>query len=121
MAILCNSTLVTTSANLGLVENGAAVIDGGKIPWMGPETRLPDVHKPDRQRLDMGRRLAPPGLVDCRPHVICAGDRAREFEMRVNGVGAATAIRDAFHPAEVSCRMGSTPLHTRIFGGQFDA
>jgi imidazolonepropionase len=38
----------------------------------------------------------------------------------VAGLRADLAIWDADHPAELSYRIGATPLHTRIFGGRLD-
>ena len=68
----------------GLVPAGALVIDGGQIAWVGPADDLPGEHAGlDRQNLD--GRLITPGLIDCHTHLVFGGNRAREFEMRLNG------------------------------------
>ncbi len=80
--ILGNATLATMLTGYGLVERGAIVVKGDRIVWAGPEVDLPNAKS---ERLDLGGRLVTPGLIDCHTHVVFAGDRAREFEMRLNG------------------------------------
>jgi imidazolonepropionase len=58
------------------------VIEGERILWAGPEGAMPAM---PGERLDLGGRLVTPGLIDCHTHLVFAGDRAREFEMRLNG------------------------------------
>ncbi len=70
----------------GAIEDGAIAVTGGKIAWVGSREELPGppeslaraVH-----RLD-GRWLTP-GLIDCHTHLVYGGDRAREFEQRLEG------------------------------------
>ncbi|WP_193173103.1 imidazolonepropionase [Nisaea nitritireducens] len=87
MQILGNTTLATmlpdTSA-YGLVKSGAVALWDGKIAWAGPEAGLPDnfAHWP---REDLGGRLITPALVDCHTHIVFGGNRAREFELRLEG------------------------------------
>ncbi|WP_417676425.1 imidazolonepropionase [Roseibium sp.] len=71
-------------AAYGLIEHGALVIESGKIAWCGPAADLP----PGFSNLpaeDLGGRLVTPGLIDCHTHVVFGGNRAREFEMRLEG------------------------------------
>jgi imidazolonepropionase len=68
----------------GLVEQGAMLVDGAALAWVGAEADLPgglDV----RAEHDLDGRLVTPGLVDCHTHVVYGGDRAREFELRLQG------------------------------------
>ena len=67
---------------LGLIDDGALVIEDGRVAWIG-ETR----DAPGGQALDLAGRLVTPGLVDCHTHAIFAGDRANEFAMRAAGKG----------------------------------
>lgn len=76
--ILTNATLATMEGPL--IERGALVIEGGQIAWVG---RMQD--RPAGEAVDLGGRLVTPGLVDCHTHLVFAGDRAREFEMRLKG------------------------------------
>lgn len=85
--ILCNATLATMTGGYGLIDRAAVVIGGDRILWAGPEADLPRDLPPafGNDRLDIGGRLVTPGLVDCHTHLVFAGNRAREFEMRLNG------------------------------------
>lgn len=69
----------------GLVDNGALAIGGdGRIAWCGPAAELPAVFSAWPSR-DLGGRLVTPGLIDCHTHIVHGGNRAREFEMRLEG------------------------------------
>ena len=71
-------------APYGLMAEGAIAISGGVIDWVGPLGELPDAYR-GCERLDVQGRLITPALIDCHTHVVFAGDRAREFEMRLEG------------------------------------
>ncbi|MDG1116004.1 MAG: imidazolonepropionase [Flavimaricola sp.] len=68
----------------GLVPDAALVIDGDRIVWIGPRDDLPADRAglPDRS---LGGRLVTPALIDCHTHLVHGGNRAAEFEMRLNG------------------------------------
>ncbi len=78
------ATMADESGGYGLIERGALVIEDGRIVWVGAEADLPAKHA-GAARLDLGGRLVTPGLVDCHTHIVFGGDRAREFEMRLEG------------------------------------
>ncbi|WP_241699791.1 imidazolonepropionase [Tabrizicola fusiformis] len=85
MAILLhNATLAPMVNGYGLTEDGAVAILDGRIAWVGRMCNLPEtlVSLP---RHDCGGRLLTPGLIDCHSHIVFGGDRAVEFEMRLNG------------------------------------
>jgi imidazolonepropionase len=84
--ILHNATLATIGADgsYGLVPQGAVVLEDDRIAWAGPESELPRAHA-DARRSDLEGRLVTPGLTDCHTHIVHGGDRAREFEMRLEG------------------------------------
>ena len=72
---------------LGLVEDAAIAIDGGRISWIGPERRL---RKEVRVRSGARRRSFPggialPGFVDAHTHVLFAGSRESEIGRKVRG------------------------------------
>lgn len=75
--ILTNAVLAMES---GVIAPGAVVIDGAQIVWAGPMAECPP-----GEAIDLGGRLVTPGLIDCHTHLVFAGDRAREFEMRLQG------------------------------------
>ena len=56
----------------------------GLIAGMGPTAKL-DPTVPVRAELDGEGALLTPGLIDCHTHLVHAGDRSREFEMRLSG------------------------------------
>jgi imidazolonepropionase len=84
--LFTNARIVTLAAEAGygLIEAGALVTEGETIAWVGPEADLPARYAGD-ERQDCGGRLMTPGLVDCHTHLVFGGDRAAEFEMRLEG------------------------------------
>lgn len=71
---------------------GAIVIEGGKIAWVGHVSELPDRWN-QAPRHDVSGRLITPALIDCHTHLVHAGNRAREFEMRLEGASYADIAR----------------------------
>ena len=82
--LLTNATLATMVQGYGLIEGGAVVIEGEMIAFAGPMAALPAVYGALAPQ-DMDGRLVTPGLIDCHTHIVFAGDRAAEFELRLNG------------------------------------
>jgi len=72
------------SGGYDLIEDGAMVIGDGRIDWVGEVGKLPEEYA-DLPYQDLGGRLVTPGLIDCHTHIVFGGDRAREFEMRLEG------------------------------------
>ncbi|STX11588.1 Imidazolonepropionase [Klebsiella pneumoniae] len=70
-----------------LLDDGAMLTDGAVLLWVGNRAELPDL--PVAQRMDLQGRVVTPGLVDCHSHAVFGGDRAREFEIRLNGASYA--------------------------------
>ena len=78
------ATLAPTLPGLGIIEPGAIAAQNGRIIWVGPMSELPaDIHP--RETIDLEGRWVTPGLIDCHTHLVYGGDRAREFEMRLDG------------------------------------
>jgi len=69
---------------LGIITDGAVLIRSGKIVETGPSADLRQRY-PDEESFDAGGRVVMPGFVDPHTHAIWAGDRAAEFEMRLEG------------------------------------
>lgn len=78
------ATMVPGSTPYGLVEDAALVINCDAIAWLGASADLPEEHQGYPSE-DLEGRLVTPGLIDCHTHVVFGGDRAREFEMRLEG------------------------------------
>ncbi len=70
--------------HLGIIPDGAILIHDGLIVATGPTNELRRRY-PDEEMLDAGGRVVMPGFVDPHTHLIWAGDRAAEFEMRLEG------------------------------------
>ena len=68
----------------GMIEPGAIASRDGRIAWIGPMTNLPAGVDAD-DTVDLDGRWVTPGLIDCHTHLVYAGDRAAEFELRLNG------------------------------------
>lgn len=70
----------------GLLDDAAIVVDGAHIAWVGPDREVPREWRELSQFTHEGDgTLATPGLIDCHTHLVYGGDRADEFEMRLNG------------------------------------
>jgi len=66
----------------GLIPSGSIAVEGERIVWVGGDLP-PDYADWPCEALD--GRLVTPALIDCHTHLVFGGDRAREFEMRLNG------------------------------------
>ena len=55
----------------------------GRIVWVGPAGEMPAFDS--RERIDLDGRWVTPGLIDCHTHLVYAGNRAHEFELRLAG------------------------------------
>ncbi len=82
--LLTNATLATMVQGYGLIEGAAVVVDGETIAYAGRLADLPNSYKSLTPQ-DLAGRLVTPALIDCHTHIVFAGDRAAEFEMRLNG------------------------------------
>src|SRR5690606_12785780 len=81
--VLTNAAVATMSpgAPYGLIPDAAIAVRGGRIAAVGPAAEV----AADLPVRDLGGRLVTPALVDCHTHVVFGGNRAREFEMRLEG------------------------------------
>ncbi len=70
------------SGGYGLIPSGTIALDGASIAHVGSD--LPGVYRGWPQE-DLKGRLVTPALIDCHTHLVFGGNRAREFEMRLNG------------------------------------
>ncbi|MEM6616273.1 MAG: imidazolonepropionase [Pseudomonadota bacterium] len=78
------ATMAEDADGIGLIEDAALAIEGEKIAWVGPADQIPDAYRYPNAH-DLTGRLITPGLIDCHTHVVFGGNRAREFEMRLEG------------------------------------
>jgi imidazolonepropionase len=68
----------------GWIEKGALRVEGDRIAWVGPEAQLPASTAPAVEH-DVQGALVTPGLIDAHTHLVYGGDRAAEFELRLQG------------------------------------
>jgi imidazolonepropionase len=74
----------------GIIANAAIGIKDKKIAWIGRLEQLPDLPEKLTEYVYNGDgMLATPGLIDCHTHLVYAGDRAAEFEQRLQGASYA--------------------------------
>ncbi|WP_297899278.1 imidazolonepropionase [Metallibacterium sp.] len=72
----------------GLIEDGAIAWREGRIAWLGSTAELPRAFDALRATaLDAHGALLTPGLIDAHTHLVFAGERAHEFEQRLEGIG----------------------------------
>ncbi len=77
------ATLAPGRHGLGIVERGAVAAKNGRIAFAGPMAELPTGWDAI-ERVTLDGRWITPGLVDCHTHLVYAGDRSREFELRLS-------------------------------------
>ncbi|MEM9577686.1 MAG: imidazolonepropionase [Pseudomonadota bacterium] len=68
----------------GLVEDAAIAVENGQISWVGRLQDCPD-DIANLPKHDCEGRLVTPALIDCHTHIVHGGNRAQEFEMRLEG------------------------------------
>jgi imidazolonepropionase len=84
----CRAATLQADAALpyGLIEDAALVVERESIAWVGPRADVPaDLLARCTAQHDAGGALITPGLIDCHTHLVYGGDRAHEFELRLNG------------------------------------
>ena len=70
----------------GWIEHGALLVDGAALQWVGAEADLSAVLASHiTAEHDLGGAVVTPGLIDCHTHLVYGGQRAREFELRLQG------------------------------------
>jgi imidazolonepropionase len=71
------------SGRLGIIEDGAVLIEDGFIQWLGVSKDVPN--QTFDKVLQLSGKTVTPGLIDAHTHIIFAGDRAVEYTMRAAG------------------------------------
>jgi imidazolonepropionase len=69
----------------GLIADGAIVLEGDTIAWVGPDAGLPPVAA-SAEVIDVSGKVVLPGFVDSHTHLLFAGDRVDEFAQRLGGL-----------------------------------
>ena len=84
--LVCKNARIWTGESAGrgavqLIDNGAVAASEGRIVYVGPAEAAPEAAR----TIDVDGRLVTPGLVDCHTHIVFAGNRAGEWQMRLEG------------------------------------
>jgi len=87
--LFINATIacLDSESGYGLREHGALLVDADKVAWVG--AMQDQSAASDAEVFDCAGRLLTPGLIDCHSHLVYGGDRADEFEKRLEGVSYA--------------------------------
>ncbi|MBT8433047.1 MAG: imidazolonepropionase [Gammaproteobacteria bacterium] len=87
--LFTNATLacIDGDAGYGLRDRCSLLVEDDRIAWLGPMAERPTA--PDAEIVDCQQRLLTPGLIDCHTHLVYGGDRADEFERRLEGASYA--------------------------------
>ena len=113
----------------GLIEDAALVANNGLLQWVGPRKELPSyLLTNNSQTIDAKGALVTPGLIDCHTHLVYGGNRAGEFEQRLNGKsyediaraggGIASTVKATRAATELGLENQSSPrLHALLAEG----
>lgn len=82
------ATMCEGASGFGIIDNAALAISEDTIAWLGPAADLPAQSATETRSL--GGRWITPALIDCHTHLIFGGDRAAEYEQRLQGVSYET-------------------------------
>ena len=105
----------------GAIENAALAVAAGRIAWVGPMSELPAGDAAEVRTVH-GRWLTP-SLIDCHTHLVFAGDRALEFEQRLNGASYEEIARDGggIRSTVSATRLAGTSLLAESARSRMDA
>jgi imidazolonepropionase len=78
------ATLREDLPELGAIEHGVIAARDGRIVFAGPRSDFPS-DADAAERIECAGRWITPGLVDCHTHLVFGGNRAHEFELRLQG------------------------------------
>lgn len=102
----------------GLVRDAALAVTDGVIEWVGDSQSIPDQYQ-DYPKTDLEGRLVTPALIDCHTHIVFGGNRAGEFELRLNGAsyeeiaraggGIVSTVKDTRAASEEELIAGALP------------
>jgi imidazolonepropionase len=85
--LLLNAT--TIDAKGTQLQRQAIAIKNGQINWCGAQSELPKHFDEAKEKQDCHGQLVTPGLIDCHTHLVYAGDRALEFQLKLAGASYA--------------------------------
>jgi imidazolonepropionase len=81
-ASFVNANLATMREGAAHVTDGVVAVNQNRISWVGPRSQW---NEKAREEHDVRGAWVTPGLIDCHTHLVYAGNRANEFELRLKG------------------------------------
>jgi len=86
--LFLNATTIDTKGMP--LEDQAIVVNEGQISWCGATKELPQALHLQAKNIELcNGRLITPGLIDCHTHLVYAGNRAAEFQLKLQGISYA--------------------------------
>lgn len=82
--LLLNATIIDAQGNQ--LQHQAVAIKNGLIVWCGAQEHLPPQYDKAQQKEECHEQLLTPGLIDCHTHLVYAGNRCLEFQMKRAGI-----------------------------------
>jgi len=79
--------------NLGAIRHGGLAVDHGKIVAIGKTQKIRSQFE-GKQVIDAARKLVMPGFVDPHTHLVFAGSREKEFELRIKGASYLEILKE---------------------------
>lgn len=80
------ATMTSGATSYGVIKDAVIGVAGGRIAYAGAASALPgDPKRLARNVESLGGAWVTPGLIDCHTHLVFAGERSAEFEMRLQG------------------------------------
>ncbi|WP_372610240.1 imidazolonepropionase [Halomonas sp.] len=91
----CHAATMVPSSAFGAIDDAAIAVRDWRIAWIGPRAELEDTLEDAgaHEVVDLEGRWVTPGLIDCHTHLVYGGDRAAEFEMRLEGADYEAIVR----------------------------
>jgi imidazolonepropionase len=88
------ATMAGDQSPYGLLADAALAIKEGVIAWVGPmQSLLGEPERLAKTVYDLKGQCVTPGLIDCHTHLVYAGNRYYEFELRLQGATYETIAR----------------------------
>ncbi|MEP7098507.1 MAG: imidazolonepropionase [Dokdonella sp.] len=121
------ATLADNGVPYGAIENAALAWKDGRITYVGAQSQLPgSPNELSTQVESIGNAWITPGLIDCHTHLVFGGDRADEFDKRLNGAtyeeiaraggGIASSVRATRAASEEALLAQSLPRARALRG-----
>jgi imidazolonepropionase len=109
-------------SELGIIENGSIWIEDGVIQDVGKDTELAEKYKgrlKEAEVIDASGKLVTPGLVDPHTHIVFAGSRENEFNMRLQGA-TYMEIMNSGGGIHATTRATQAASHEELFNESYE-